>query len=76
MKKDDPDDPMKQLCDEITVLLERNEDLDRQLKELKQIEDPTEVPSSEMAKEEPSVPPENVSEQETAGDSEAPDDAL
>ena len=40
MRKDDPDEQMKQMCEEITVLLDRNEELERLLAELKQIEDP------------------------------------
>ena len=40
--KDCPDEQMRQLCEEITVLLDRNEELDRQLEELRQIEDPAE----------------------------------
>ena len=42
MKKDEPDEPMKQLCEEITVLLDRNEEVENLLKELKQIENPAE----------------------------------
>ena len=40
MRKDNPDEQMKQMCEEITVLLDRNEELERLLAELKQIEDP------------------------------------
>ena len=75
MRKDEPDDPMKQLCNEITVLLERNEDLDRQLKELKQIENPVEDSDPDVVPEDPSGDYENASAQETSGNTEAPDDA-
>ena len=46
LMKDSPDEQMTQLCEEITVLLDRNEELDRQLKELKQIEDPAGEPAA------------------------------
>ena len=55
MKKDDPDEQMKQMCEEITVLFDRNEELERMLSELKRIEDPA---SEEDSEGDPDIPPE------------------
>lgn len=41
VKKDDPDDMMKQTCEEITALLEKNIACEEELKELEIMENPT-----------------------------------
>ena len=66
MMKDSPDEQMKQLCEEITVLLDRNEELDRQLKELKLIENPFDEMPADGDPAEPGEPAEEAPEAEPA----------
>lgn len=47
VKKDDPDDMMKQTCEEITALLEKNMACEEELKELEIMENPTAEPEDD-----------------------------
>ena len=75
MKKDDPDEEMKQICEEITVLLDRNEELERLYAELKRIEDPAAETDSVGDPDAPEGAPEETPDEETAAGEQETDEA-
>ena len=75
MKKDDPDEQMKQICEEITVLLDRNEELEGLLAELKRIEDPAAETDPQGDPDVPEEASEEASGAESAAEEQESDEA-